>query len=89
MASLIFAEAFLDDMAGVAVASKRAKIMQSISLLEHVPEIGSGIVPASIREAYGPSVRKLVVNPFDVIYEYHPEHDAVHILGLIHQRRAR
>ena len=89
MANVVFAEAFIEDMAGVALARKRTEIMRSVALLEHVPEIGSGIVPASIRKAYGTSVRKLIVNPFDIIYEYHPSDDTVHVLGLIHQRTAQ
>lgn len=89
MASIIFAEAFIEDMTGVSLASKRAEIMQNIALLEHFPEIGSGLVPSSIRASYGSAVRKLVVNPFDIIYEYHVEVDTVHVLGLIHQRAAR
>lgn len=89
MASLVFAEAFVEDMTQVILKSKRDEILGSVALLEHVPNIGSTIVPASIREAYGQSVRKLIVDPFDIVYEYHEAEDAVHILGLIHQRAAR
>ena len=89
MASLIFAEAFVEDMTQVVLKSKREEIMGSIALLEHAPSIGSTIIPASIRSAYGQSIRKLIVDPFDVVYEYREDEDTVHILGLIHQRAAR
>ena len=89
MAELVFAEAFIEDMTQVILKSKRDEIMGVISLLESAPGIGSNLVPSSIRKTYGSSVRKLVVSPFDVVYEYCEEVDQVHILGLVHQRAAR
>lgn len=88
MAELIFAESFIKDMTQVVLESRRNEIARTISLLEYAPEIGSGIIPASIRETYGDSVRKLVITPFDVVYEYDKSCDEVHVLGLLHQRAA-
>ena len=79
-------------MADAAIVKREDKldeILDTIALLEGTPEIGSAILPASIRRRFGPQVRKLVVRPFDVIYDYLPEADAVVILALIHQRGAR
>ncbi len=89
MPEILFTEGFLNDIAQVLLASKRKEIMDAISLLSDMPEIGSSIVPQSIRRKYGKTVRKLVVAPFDVVYEYHAERNEVHILALIHQRMAQ
>ncbi len=89
MASIDFSEGFIEDMLQVLLPSKREEIFDRISLLEHVPEIGSRIVSDVVRLRFGDEVRKLVVNPFDVVYQYYPELDLVYVLGLIHQRDAR
>lgn len=89
MAEVLFTEGFLEDMAQVERADKRREIMRVLALLPHTPEIGSRALPPSIRASYGDTVRKLVIAPFDVIYEYHGDKDEVHVLALIHQRQAR
>lgn len=79
-------------MADAAIVEREDKldeILDTIALLESTPEIGSAILPASIRRRFGPQARKLVVRPFDIIYDYLPKADAVVILALIHQRGAR
>lgn len=37
---------------------------------------------------YGEGVRKLVVEPFIVVYEFDAGSDAVDVLALVHQRAA-
>lgn len=86
MASIDFAEEFIEDMLQVEISSKEEEIFEAISLLEEAPEIGSQILPLSIRRRFGSDVRKLVVKPFDVIYQYYPESDLVYVVGLWHQR---
>lgn len=89
MAEIVFTEGFLADAAIVEREEKLDEILGTIELLEDTPEIGSAILPASIRRRYGSQVRKLVVRPFDIIYDYLPKEGAVVILALIHQRGAR
>lgn len=89
MAEIVFTEGFMADAAIVEREEKLDEILDTIALLEDAPEIGSAILPASIRRRYGPQARKLVVRPFDIIYDYLPQDDAVVILTLIHQRGAR
>jgi plasmid stabilization system protein ParE len=88
MPSLIYTEGFVDDMAQVELASKRQEIFRYTDLLSEFPELGSRNVAKSIVETYGDFVRKLVVKPFLIIYEYHADEDTVYILGLDHQRAA-
>lgn len=89
MTEIVFTEGFMADAAIVEREEKLDEILDTIALLEDTPEIGSAILPASIRRRYGPQVRKLVVRPFGIIYDYLPEADAVVVLSLIHQRGAR
>lgn len=89
MAEIVFTEGFMADAAIVEREEKLDEILDTIALLEDAPEIGSAILPSSIRHRYGSQVRKLVVRPFDIIYDYLPQDDAVVILTLIHQRGAR
>lgn len=88
MTKLVFAESFIENMTQVELESKRDEIFGRIELLADFPELGSSNLPKSICDNYGPRVRKLVVNPFDVVYEYDEVEDAAHILGLVHQRAA-
>lgn len=89
MSSVDYAESFVDDMLKVELDSKREEIFYEIEILETAPEIGSKILPDSVKLLYGEDVRKLVVDSFDVVYRYIPEEDTVRIMGLLHQREAR
>ncbi len=89
MAEVIFTEGFMDDVHLVQREEKLDEILDRIALLKENPELGSTLLPQSIRRRFGSHVRKLVVSPFDVIYEYLPQDDAVVVLGLIHQRAAQ
>ena len=88
MAKLVYSDAFIEDMTTVELASKRNEVFDRIDLLSDFPELGSSNVPMSIRLRFGDSVRKLVVCPFDVVYEYDRSCESVHVLGLVHQRAA-
>lgn len=51
-------------------------------------DIGSKAAPESIRSEFGAGVRKLAVNPFDLVYTYDAERDIVFIEAPIRQRTA-
>ena len=54
------------------------------------PEMGSRILPTSIKRRFGDTVRKVVVDPFDIIYRYPAENRIlVYVVGLVHQRAAQ
>lgn len=86
---MIYSEAFLDDAAAVWSPKVRDHLARALAAVESFPEIGSTDVPASIRSQYGEGIRKIVVAPFDLAYEYDAEADAVLVYGLIHYRAAR
>ena len=88
MARLVYADAFIEDMTAVELSSKRDEIFDKIDLLSDFPDLGSANIPTSIRLRFGSSVRKLVVSPFDVVYEHDQASDSVNVLGLVHQRAA-
>lgn len=57
-------------------------------MIEGAGDIDSKAVPESIRSEFGAGVRKLAVNPFDLVYTYDAERDIAFIEALIHQRAA-
>lgn len=89
MAEVVVSEGFVEDMVQVRLESKRDEIWYAVSLLEYAPEMGSKILPASVKRRFGETARKVVVDPFDVIYRYYSERDMVYIVGLVHQRAAQ
>ena len=88
MARLVYTDSFIEDMTMVELASKRDEIFDKNNLLSDFPDLGSANVPVSIRLRFGSSVRKIVISPFDVVYEHDQASDSVNILGLVHQRAA-
>ncbi len=89
MASLVYTEGFVDDVARVELPSKRAEIFHYAAMLADFPEAGSPNVAASVADEFGNGIRKLAVRPFLIVYEYREVDDAVYFLGLVHQKRAR
>ena len=85
MPKLIYAEQFIEDMTGVRPESKRDEIFSAIDLLSP-HEVGSRNLPNPIQLTYGKNVRKFVIDPFDIICEYLPEADKLHVLALDPQR---
>ena len=57
-------------------------------MIEGAGDIDSKAVPESIRSEFGAGVRKLAVNPFDLVYIYDAERDIVFIETPIRQRTA-
>ena len=55
-------------------------------MIEGAGDIDSKAVPESIRSEFGAGIRKLAVNPFDLVYTYDAERDIVFIEAPIHQR---
>lgn len=89
MADIDFSEVFVEGMLKVRLESKRNEIYEKIELLAFVPEMGSRILPESVARRFGKEVRKIVVDPFDIIYRYVPEEDLIFVEGLLYQREVR
>lgn len=64
------------------------EILNVLDSLQLFGECGSPLVPDSIRRNYGDGVRKIAINPFDLIYTFYPEEDLVRIEALVSQRAA-
>ena len=88
MPEIVYTERFARDYMDVKLESKQNEIIKAIDLLSELPELGSRNLAEYIVHTYGTGVRKLVVNPFDVIYEYDEGDDEVRVLALLHQRAA-
>lgn len=57
-------------------------------MLDEMPDISAKIVPRSLLEKKGDSVRITPVNPFDIVYTYDKEKDLVILHALVHQKAA-
>ncbi len=86
MAELVYTASFLEDMLSVELESKEGEVFSLCDLLADNPGLGSANLPLSIKQRYGEQVRKLIVSPFDIVYEYDAASDTVYLLGLVHQR---
>ena len=81
-------ERYFEDLEQVYSQRVEGKIRKIVDLLSYTPEIGSKLLPKSIREEFGEDVLKFVVDPFDLIYRYDKQRGEVRLLALIHQARA-
>lgn len=89
MSRMVYTEGFLDDAAAVWSGQVRDRLGRMLAAIEAFTEIGSRDIPASLRAQYGGGVRKAVVEPFDLIYEYDSKTDSVIVYGLVHFRAVR
>ena len=83
-----FSERFVNDLALVESPRLEARILANLDNIEMFGEFGSPNIPDSIVKRFGGGVRKVAVNPFDLIYTYYPEQDLVRVEALVHQRAA-
>ena len=88
MTKLLYSNRFASDLAGVTSTKTERKIFDILGAVEAAGDIGSKAVPESIRSEFGTGVRKLAVNPFDLVYTYDAERDIAFIEALIYQRAA-
>lgn len=84
-----YSERFASDLASVTLPKVESRILENLDNIERFGEFGSSMVPESIKEEFGAGVRKVAVNPFDLVYTLYPEQDLVRIEALVHQRAAR
>lgn len=86
---MIYTDGFLDDAARMWSGRARDRLGRMLAAIEAFPEIGSIDVPLSLRAQYGGSIRKAVVDLFDLVYEFDSEADCVIVYGLAPFRAAR
>ena len=88
MPEIIYTESFAKDFAIIELEGKRNEVIECIERLAVLPIIGSRNLPKSIEEKYGSNVRKLVVKPFDAIYEYNEKDNEIRVYGLVPAKMA-
>ena len=86
---MIYTEGFLDDASYIYSSRVQENLANALSAIEAFPCVGSRAVPTSVKERFGDDVLKVVVKPFDLIYEYLEEADASVVYGLVPFRAAR
>ena len=76
-------ERFVEDASTVWSDRVLSHIYDSVGSLESFPLMGSADVPESVVREFGTGVRKCVVAPFDLIYEYDEQNDTVVVYNLV------
>lgn len=89
MARMVYTEGFLEDASYVYSPRVQENLASALAAIEAFPRIGSQSIPTSIKERFGDGVLKVVVKPFDLVYEYLEEADTVVVYGLVPFRAAR
>ena len=89
MTRMVYAQRFVDDVAQITSDRVYGSLRRTMAAIEAFPRIGSSDVPESVRTLFGDRVRKAVVNPFDVVYEYDDQDDTVLVYALIACKRAK
>lgn len=89
MAAIKYAEEFFANAASITSAKLQGDLKRTLLAITDFPEIGSTNVPSSIQAIYGCNVRKMVIGPFDLIYEWTKAEEQITVHGLIHVRAAR
>ena len=84
MAKLVFDEEFLREWSDVSSHRTSQRIDDMLELIAAFPGVGSSIMPKSVRLAYGSNVLKVLVNPYQIIYEYDTINDIVYVYGLLY-----
>lgn len=88
MPELEYSERFAEDLAMVTSARVEERVFRVLDDIEVFDGLGSRDVPRSINERFGGGVRKVTVNPFDLVYTFYPQIDLVRVEALVHQRTA-
>ena len=82
-------ERLVGDAAGIWSDRMLDHVYRAVRMLESFPEMGSTDVPPSIVREFGGGVRKCVIAPFDLVYEYDEQADVVYVYALVPCRQAR
>ena len=87
MTRMVYSPRFARELSRV--TSARVEIYDTLDVIEAVPSIGSRNIPRMIQVEFGEGVLKMVVDPFDIFYEYFDALDTVYVYTLVFQRQAR
>lgn len=88
MPRLEFSERFASDLSLIESTRLEGQIMTCLDSIELFGEFGSPDIPESIRIEFGEGIRKVAVNPFDLVYTHYPDRNLARIEALVHQRAA-
>lgn len=84
MARLVVYEGFIDARNRVWSSRIRQNVDDMLRTIESMPGVGSSLLPASIVSEFGENMRKAVVSPFEIVYEYDQETDTVFVYDLLY-----
>ncbi len=88
MATIKYAKGFFEDAGTITSEKLQEELKRTLLAVTDFPEMGSPRIARSIREKYGNNTRKMVVGPFDLIYEFNKPEDTVVVYALMPTRAA-
>lgn len=84
MSRLVVYEGFIQARAEIRSECLAHNVDSMLRTIEHMPGVGSPLIPSFAQVACGPNVRKAVVSPFEIIYEYERESDTAYVYALLY-----
>ena len=83
MPKVVLTDRFVEDASAIWSDRVLSHLFRVVESLETFPLMGSPDVPDSIIREFGEGVRKCVIAPFDLVYEYREKDDKVMVYGLV------
>ena len=83
---IIATDAFIESACQIYSSKIRNELSNALDTLEVCPEIGSKIVFESLKREFGENIRKYIIGPFDLIYEFFPNDGRIYLYDLVPQR---
>lgn len=84
MARLVVFDGFIDARNDVRSERIRWNVDAMLMTIEQMPGVGSSLLPDSIVAEFGANVRKAVVSPFEILYEYDEATDTAYVYALLY-----
>ncbi len=84
MARLVVFDGFIDARNRVRSERIRKNVDAMLMTIEQMPGVGSSLLPESIVAEFGTSVRKAVVSPIEIVYEYDEATDTAYVYDLLY-----
>ena len=82
MARLVVFDEFIEELGRVRSERIAQNIEGMLLTIEQMPGVGSSILTPSVVREFGSNVRKAVVSPYEIIYEYDQPSNTLLVYGL-------
>ena len=84
MARLIVFDGYVEARSKIWSERLGQNVDDMLRTIEQMPGVGSSLLPDSVIREFGPNVRKALVSPFEIVYEYDQETDIAYVYDLLY-----